>query len=196
MTNVLLTIALALITPVKPESGKFTIYQDGKRLGTEQFTITAIKGGYRAEAETQMAGEPEPIKARMELDEQLNPLSYEYTRGAGTIRVKVDKPLSEIETSANGQTSSIDFRFPEGGFIVDNNFFHHFLLLFYKVGLTGSTLSVFVPQDMQMGSATIRPKGNRTFEFEMGDIKGEATTDVDGRLIKLTVPDAKVTVER
>jgi hypothetical protein len=187
---------LALITPVKQESGRFNIYQDGKRLGTEEFTITATTGGYRAEGQTLLVGDPTPIKCRMEMDEQLNPLSYEYSHGAGTIHVKVEKPVSEIETLANGETSSINFRFPEGGFIVDNNFFHHFLLLLYKVGTAGNTLSVFVPQDMQMGSATVRPMGNHTFELDMGAIRAEATTDGEGRLIKLTVPDAKVTVER
>ena len=187
---------LLLVAPVKTEIGRFTITQDGRPIGTEEFSITAIRGGYRAEGTTQLSGDPTPIKSRMELDEQLNLLSYEYTRGTGTIRVKIESPVSEYETVADGQASSIDFRFPSGGFIVDNNFFHHYVLLLYKVGASGNSLSVFVPQDMQMGLATVRPKGNRTFELEIGSIKAEATTDADGRMLRLTVPDAKVVVER
>ena len=69
----------------------------------------------------------------MEVDENLVPTFYEYTKGEGTIRVRVKTPLSEFEsTAAGGQPESIDFRFPDRGIILDNNFFHHFLILLYR----------------------------------------------------------------
>ena len=58
------------------------------------------------------------------------------------------------------------------------------------------SVPVFVPQDGQAGSATVRAKGNRTFDLEIGSLKAVAITDADGRLIKLEVPDSNVTVER
>ena len=53
--------------------------------------------------------------------------------------------------------------FPENGFIVDNNFFSHYLLLLYKVGEAGGAAAVFVPQDMQLGVAD--RKGEREAMF-------------------------------
>jgi hypothetical protein len=34
------------------------------------------------------------------------------------------------------------------------------------------------------------------YDLVVGDVKLQATTDADGRLIRLAVPDAKVIVER
>ena len=194
--NLILTTLLLLAPAVVPESARFTIYVDGKKIGAEEFTITARKGGYIAEGKTQLAEDPMPITSLMELDEQLNPTSYEYKRGAGEIRVKIAKPLSEYATGADGQQSTTDFRFPEGGFIVDNNFFHHYVLLLYKLSSGAKTVPIFVPQDMRVGQDTIQSKGAGLFQLEIGDVKLEATTDARGRLIRLSVPDAKVVVER
>jgi hypothetical protein len=178
------------------ETAQFTIYQNGKKIGVEEFTISAHGGGYLAEGRTQISGDPKPITSRMELDEQLNPTSYEFTHGDGEIQVKFGKPTSEYEMTSGGQHSNLDFRFPDGGFVVDNNFFHHVLLLLYKAGVNGKTVPIFVPQDMRLGQATIQPKGNGVYQLQMGDVRLEATTDAAGKLIRLSVPDAKVVVER
>jgi len=111
--------------------------------------------------------------------------------------VKVGKPLSEFESTAAGsQPESIDFRFPDKGIILDNNFFHHFLLLMYRLQAGEKMFAVFVPQDMRIGSASARPTGPRNFDLELGDVKLQATTDADGRLMRLAFPDAKVVIER
>lgn len=197
MTILSLMATLLLISPVTLESGKFTITQDGKKIGSEQFTISVRKGGgFVAESKTQLAGDSSTLSSKMELDELLNPLSYEYSHGKGTIRVKIGQPTSQYETEADGKKTTTDFRFPEGGFIVDNNFFSHFLLLLYKVGDAGGTLPIFVPQDLQIGVAMVKPAGPNVFALEMGSVTMEATTDKAGKLIKLSVPSAKVTVER
>jgi hypothetical protein len=179
-----------------PETAQFTIYQNGKKIGVEEFTISAHGGGYLAEGRTEMMGDPTPITSRMELDEKLNPTSYEYQRGDGAINVKFAKPTSEYETTSGGKQSTIDFRFPDGGFVVDNNFFHHVLLLLYKAGVNGGAIPIFVPQDMRLGEAKIQPKGNGVYQLLLGAVKLEATTDAAGKLIRLSVPDAKVLVER
>jgi|SRR5213593_4506698 len=196
MNLAILSTLLLLAPAIVPETARFSIYQDGKKIGSEEFTITARRGGYVAEGRTELAGDPMPITSRLELDDQLNPTSYEYRHGNGTIRVKVSKPTSEYETTTDGKESTTDFRFPDGGFIVDNNFFHHYLLLLYKVGSGGKTLPIFVPQDMRLGEATVQPKGSGVYQLKMGDVTLEATTDAGGRLIRLSVPDAKVVVER
>jgi hypothetical protein len=133
----------------------------------------------------------------MELDDQLRPVSYEYRRGNGVIRMKIDNPLSDYETGTGDKLTNINFRFPENGFIVDNNFFHHIQLLLNKINRKGGQVAIVVPQDMGLGGVTITAKDDRTFDLQMGDVEMQAIIDpVDGRLLRLTVPAAKVVVER
>ena len=79
---------------------------------------------------------------------------------------------------------------------MDNNFFSHYLLLLYKIGEAGGEVPIFVPQDMQLGLAIVKPKGSNVYELNIGYITMEATTDKSGKLIRLTAPGSKVVVER
>jgi hypothetical protein len=197
MSILTLAATLLLLGPVTLESGKFNITREGKKVGTEQFTVSARRGGgYLVESKTQLSGDKSIQSSRMELDEKLVPLSYEYTRGNGIIRVKIEQPTSEYETEADGKKSTIDFKFPENALIIDNNFFAHYLLLMYRIGESGGELPVFVPQDIQLGIAIVKPKGNNVYELNIGYVRMEATTDKNGKLIKLTAPESKVVVER
>jgi hypothetical protein len=191
----LLTVLL-LLAPITPESGRFTIRQDGKTIGTEEFTIRSVGKGYVVDGKTQLVGDPASLASRMELDENLNPTSYEYKRGPGTIRLKIASPLSEMTITDGAASSSTDIRFPDSGSIIDNNFFHHYLILLYRVKGLDQRFGVFVPQDMQIGQARVRSTGQRTYALEVGDVKLEATVDAVGKLMRLAVPAAKVVVER
>jgi len=197
MSILTLAATLMLLGPVTLESGKFTVTQDGKKVGTEQFTISARRGGgYIAEAKLQLVGDSAVQSSRMELDEKLIPISYEYTRGKGAIRVKIIPPNIEYETESEGKKSAINLKFPENAAIVDNNFFSHYLLLLYKVGEAGGELPIFVPQDIQIGLAIVKAKGNNVYELNIGYVTMEATTDKNGKLLRLTAPEGKVVVER
>jgi hypothetical protein len=189
-------VLLLMLAPIQLETGRFSIVQNGQRIGTEEFSITAKGTGYLVEGRTQLAGDPTILSSRMELDAMLNPIAYEYRQGPATLSLKIAQPLSEVTSSNGGAESSTGFRFAPGSFIVDNNLFHHYLLLLYRVGNKGATLPIFVPQDMRQGSATIVSKGNLKYELQMGDIRLQATTDANGRLLKLEVPDANVVIER
>ena len=195
MTATLLALLFAF-APVVTESGRFTIRQDGQVVGTERFTIQSTAKGYIAEGRTELSGSQNTITSRMELDENLKPISYEYNNGQGKIRVKIQNPLSELTIADQVGESSTDFRFPDNGTIIDNNFFHHYLLLMYRIGTPNQTVNVFVPQDMQVGRASVRMTGSHTYALEVGDVKLEATVDAEGRLQRLVVPAAKVVVER
>ncbi len=190
----LLLSLLLLLAPIKAEQGRFNIVKDGRKIGTEEFAITLRGSHYVVEGKATIADVD--ISSKMELDEKLVPVSYEVSNREGKIRVNVTPPLSELQTVVGGQTSSADFRFPEGGVILDNNLFHHYLILLYRVQSGQTTFGVFVPQDMRIGSAMVRSIGPRTYDLEIGDVKMQATTDADGRLTKLTVPAANVVVER
>ena len=191
--NLLLSVLL-LLAPVKIEHGRFNILKDGKKIGTDEFSIVKNSAGYSMDGKTSIGDLT--ISSKMELNDRLEPTYYEASSREGTIRVKVVSPISELQTIVAGETSSADFRFPEGGIILDNNFFHHYLMLLYRVQAGQNTLPVFVPQDKSVGSATVRSTGARTYDLEVGDVKMQATTDADGSLIKLTVPSASVVVER
>jgi hypothetical protein len=191
--NFLLPLVL-LFAPIKAETGQFNILQDGRKIGTEQFSITKTKEGYRVEGRTTTGNEN--ISCKMELNDKLAPTFYEYSKGQGTIRVKIMDPLSEFESISQGESSSIDFRFPERGIILDTNFFHHYLILLYRFQMGEPRFSVFIPQTMSVGSVSVLATGSRTFNLDTGDVKFEATTDADGRLMRLAVPEAKVVIER
>ena len=188
---------LLLLGPLPLENGKFTIIQDGKKIGSEQFSISNRKdGGYVVESKTQLSGDPSALSSRLEVDAELNPVSYEYSHGKGQIHVSVESPISQYESVNNGAKSSMEFRFPKHGMILDNNFFAHFLLLLYKSGSESSTMPIFVPQDFQAGAATVKQTRENLFTLEIGDIHMEATTDKTGKVIRLTAPESKVVIER
>src|ERR1051326_305200 len=176
------------------------IYQDAKKIGTEEFTITPRSGGYSVEGHTVISdgAQSTDLKSRMELDAALKLTSYEFTSSVGSIRLKVDKPLSQLEYSFRGDKQSEDIRFPDDGVVLDTNFFHHYAILLNRIAGKSGTISVraFVPQELRLGSMTVRSVAANTFEIETASLKATATTDKDGRLIRLAVPDAKVVVER
>src|SRR5262249_29711889 len=98
---------LLLLGPVNLENGKFSIVQDGKKIGTEQFSIVARKGGgYVLEAKTQLAGDPSILESKLEVDASLNPISYQYSHGKGEIHVKIESPTSQYETESDGKKSA------------------------------------------------------------------------------------------
>ena len=195
MTVAILT-ALLLLPPVVPESGRFTIRQNGQVIGTEEFSVRAAGKGFLAEGRTRLEGDPDPLVCKMELDENLIPTSYEYSHGKGTIRIRVDSQSSELTVVEGGESSSTNFRYPRGASIIDNNFFHHYLLLLYRIKGNEETFPIFVPQDMQVGQARIKRTATRMYELEVGDVKIETTVDAAGRLLRLSVPAANVVVER
>jgi hypothetical protein len=185
---------LLLLAPVKIEQGRFNIIKDGSRIGTEEFSVSMRGSQYVVDGRLTMGDVV--ISSKLEVDAKLIPVSYEVSSAAGKLRVNVVKPISELQTVVGGETSSADFRFPDGGVILDNNLFHHYLILLYRVHAGEKEFPVFVPQDQSIGSAKVRSTGPRAYELEIGDVRVQATTDADGRLLKLTVPAANVVVER
>src|SRR5215475_8538664 len=116
--NILLSVLLLLVpTPVKTEHGRFNILKDGQKIGTEEFTIGRHEANYVLESKINIGDTI--ISSRMEVTDKFVPVSYEATSPGGTIRVKVDSPVSELQSVVNGETSSADFRFPEKGVILD-----------------------------------------------------------------------------
>jgi hypothetical protein len=192
-----LSLFLVIAAPVL-ERGEFTIYQGGMKIGTEEFSISARQGGYVAEGRTRIsvANQNLDIRCRMELDAQLRPTFYEFQQKGNAIRLRVQQPLSELEYAVDGKVEPDEIRFPGDAVIVDNNFFHHYLILLYRSGIAGTSLPAFVPQSRLVGLLTVRKTGDATFELQTEDLRVVATTDAQGRMIRLTAPGANVVVER
>src|SRR5215471_17390225 len=171
--NVLLSLLLLLVpTPVRTEHGRFNILKDGKPIGVDDFDISRHGSNYVFEGKTTVGGMT--ITSRMEVTEKLLPVSYEATSAGGTTRVTVALPISELQTVVNGETSSADFRFPEGGVILDNNLFDHYLILMYRVQTGQTNFPVFVPQDRRIGNAGAHRTGARTYDLEIGEVRMQA----------------------
>src|SRR5438132_1115356 len=113
----LLLSLLLLLSPVKIEHGRFNILKDGKKIGTDEFTVTMRGANYVIEGKATIGDLT--ISSKMELSDKLVPISYEVSNPEGTIRVNVASPVSELRTVVGGQTSSADFRFPDGAVILD-----------------------------------------------------------------------------
>jgi hypothetical protein len=193
--NVLLSLLLLVMpAPVKTEHGRFNIVKDGRNIGTDEFTVSRHDTNYVFESKIVIGATT--ISSRMEVTEKLMPVSYEVSNSEGTLKVSVASPVSELQTVINGETSSADFRFPEGGVILDNNLFDHYLVLMYRAQAGQRDFSVFVPQDKRVGTAKVRSTGPRTYELEIGEVRMQATVDGDGTLTRLSVPSANVVVER
>jgi hypothetical protein len=191
--NVLFSLLL-LLAPIRLERGQFTILKDGSKIGTEDFSIAKRGSGYLVEGKITIGDLV--ISSQMELDDKLRVTSYQVSSREGSLVVKVASPVSELQSVVNGETSTADFRFPDGGVILDNDFFHHYLILMYRVQAGQNSFSVFVPRDMRDGSATVRRTGPASYDLDVGEVRLQATTDSDGRLTKLVVPSANVVVQR
>ena len=193
--NVLLSLLLLVMpAPVKTEHGRFNIVKDGRNIGTDEFTVSRHDTNYVFESKIVIGATT--VSSRMEVTEKLMPVSYEISNSEGTLKVNVASPVSELQTVINGETSSADFRFPDGGVILDNNLFDHYLVLMYRAQAGQREFSVFVPQDRSVGTAKVRSTGPRTYELEIGEVRMQATVDGDGTLTRLSVPSANVVVER
>jgi hypothetical protein len=190
----LLSLLLLLAPPVKVEHGRFNIIKDGKSIGTDEFTVSRHDTNYVLEGKTTIGDLT--MTSRIEVTDKLVPVSYEGTTAGGTTRVNIASPVSELQTVVKGETETAKFRFPEGGVILDNNLFDHYLILMYRAQTGQNSFAVFVPQDRSIGNATVRSTGPRTYDLEVGDVKMQATVDADGALTKLSVPAANVVVER
>jgi hypothetical protein len=197
--NLLFSILL-LFLPLRAESGKFTILQDNKKIGTEDFSITPRAGGYIIEGRTVMTegSHTLDIKSFMELNEKLEVRSYDFKSATSTINLKVGSPISRIETVVNGTKQGDDVRFPSDGVVLDSNFFHHFAILVYRFRQAPTAMGIpaLVPQELQLAPISIKSIAVDTYEIDTGNVKVTATTDKEGKLLKIAVPAAKVVVER
>ncbi len=193
-----LVLMLLAVGPAQVENSRFTVSVDGERVGTEEFSLVRNGDGFLATGHTRLEinGQRVDVRSRMELDGGFNPIAYEYRSGDQVLSVEIAGQVAEIEFMVDGQRTPYEVRFPLGGMIVDDNFFHHYMLVLYRLGVRGGTVPVIVPQQMTLGALEVARVGEGTYEMRSENLQLRATTDEEGRLLRLALPDSNVVVER
>jgi hypothetical protein len=191
-----LLVAVLLFVP-QAENGRFRISLNGGLVGSEEFSVLRSGGGFVASGQLRLRVDGQSVEAesRMELDAEFNPVSYEYRSGNRSLRMEIGEPTT-LEITVDGVSNSLDIRFPEGGVIVDDNFFHHYALLLNQVGEGGGEVQAFVPQQLTTGTIRVEPAGSGRFDLTTENLRLEARIDGEGRLVRLAAPDSSVIVER
>ena len=194
----IVSLILRAILPLQVESSRFTVSVEGERVGTEEFSVVRNGGGFLATGHTRLDvnGQRVDVRSRMELDDNFNPITYEYRSGDQVLKVDIAGQVAEVEYTEGGRRTPYDVRFPLGGMIVDDNFFHHYMFVLYRLGEAGGTVPVFVPQQMTLGALEIVRLGEGSYELQSGNLRLRATTDEEGRLLRLNLVDSNVVVER
>ncbi len=217
-----LGLALAAASPLlgqpsKDQQGVLRIEVEGKVVGTERYQIVHAGSTIRAQAEIQLevAGETVRQNTSLVLSRNYELLSYEW---------RLEKPRkSFVRIGMVDGRARVTFPRPDGTeeeqqfdfgtdrmALLDNNVFHHFLLLahLYDAEKGGpQTIRVFVPQSVQPGVVTMEAKGVETVEVNGKKVLArrlEITTEDNQVLlwisdekgiVRLQVPQSHVIVQ-
>ena len=167
----IVSLILLALLPLQVESSRFTVSIEGERVGTEESSVVRNGDGFLATGHTQLDVNSQrvDVRSRMELDANFNPIAYEFRSEDQVLNVDIAGQIAEIVYTEGGQRTPYDVRFPLGGMIVDDNLFHHYMLVLHRLGEAGGAVPVFVPQQITFGGArsrTCRRRVLRTAERE------------------------------
>jgi hypothetical protein len=203
------------------ESGSFRILFGGEPIGQEKFQITESPYGFKATAEVQLTIEREKgkavfvLKPVLTLNKSFEPSSYQVTQEDGalkrTVRVIFKPDKSERIYEAGNEHDSREIELKKDVIILDDNAFHHYILLakrfdFVKGGV--QEFSAFVPQQFLAGRISISDKGKEAITIgekgvvlqhllvDTGELQISLWLDERHELKKLSVPKSNVEVVR
>lgn len=201
---------------VEAQKDRLRILRNGQPVGSEQYEIAGTGTEVHARADVTLSlGEAQVHqKASLLLRADLAPRRYEW---------RMEEPLKRwLRVEFSGNRGTIYFPREDGQeeqqvfdfgttrvAVLDNNIFHHFLLLarLYDFDRGGpQTIKVFIPQSVQPGEVTVELLGVETREVEgrPQPVRQLALTTADnrvllwvsarGRFVRLQVPQANVEV--
>ena len=203
------------------EQGSFKIFFGGELIGEERFQIVAEATNYKAWAEINLTLERGKdkvtfnIKPALQFTRFFEPLSYNVLQEAGGNRMKASiqfRPESSQAVYETGhETDSREIKLNEDVMILDDNVFHHYILLakrydYLKGGV--QEFSAFVPQQFLAGSISVADKGfeqiqlgNKTSSLQhllvdTGEIQISLWLNGHHELQKISVPKSNVDVLR
>jgi hypothetical protein len=210
--------AAAGSSTLAPDKGKFTIKLDGKTVGHEEFEIAPAGGGWLAKGTSDIKppeGSASKITGSLTMQPDGAPMSYDWT-------AQTDKAMSAHVLFANGVakiTIQVQGADPLHPFeqnltftspliaVLDNNLYHQYAVLarLYDWSKRGEqSFPVIIPQELTPGSVSVQSTGQasadgQTYEglkVKTSDLEILLLLDANHRLMRLEVPDAKVSVIR
>ena len=155
------------------------------------------------------------IHSTLRFNDLFEPKAYEVVQEAGPnrMRAKVDfqPDRSRVSYFSDEETDRRRIELKEDVTILDDNVFHHYLILSKRYDLCRGGIqefSAFVPQQFLAGGITVSEVGKeeveiadqpfwlRRFRVDTGEMIVNYWLDSDLRLIKLAIPDSEVEVVR
>jgi hypothetical protein len=199
----------------REDKGKLTIKLGGQIVGHEEFEIAPSGGGWLAKGTAEIKppeGASSKISGSLALQADGAPISYnwsaqaEKTNGAHVLFANGVASITLEMQGARPFQQDLTFKSPLIA-VLDNNLYHQYAVLarIYDWSKGGvQTFPVIIPQELTPGSITVQSTGSatadgKTYEglrVSSSDLEILLLLDTQHRLMRLEVPDAKVSVIR
>lgn len=197
------------------DKGKFTIKLAGQTVGHEEFDISPAEGGWLAKGTSDIKppeGAPSKVTGSLTLQANGSPISYEWTaqsdktNGAHILFANGVARITLEMQGARPFQQDLSFNNPLI-LVLDNNLYYQYAVLarIYDWSKGGEqTFPVLIPQDLTPGTVKVAATGSasadgKTYEglkVNSADLEIQLLLDNNHRLIRLEVPEAKVSVIR
>lgn len=197
------------------DKGKFTIKLAGQTVGHEEFDISPAEGGWLAKGTSDIKppqGAPSKVTGSLTLQADGAPISYEWiaqsdkTNGAHIIFANGIARITLEMQGARPFQQDLSFNTPLIA-VLDNNLYYQYAVLarIYDWSKGGEqTFPVLIPQDLTPGTVKVVATGSasadgKTYEglkVSSSDLEILLLLDNNHRLIRLEVPEARVSVIR
>jgi hypothetical protein len=197
------------------DKGKLTIKLGGRTVGHEDFEIAPSGGGWLAKGVAEIKppdSAASKVSGSLTLQPDGAPISYQWsaqaekTNGAHILFANGVASITLEMQGARPFQQDLTFNTPLIA-ILDNNLYHQYAVLarIYDWSKRGvQTFPVLIPQELTPGSITVQFAGSasadgKTYEglkVNTSDLEILLLLDGNHRLMRLEVPDAKVSVIR
>jgi hypothetical protein len=197
------------------DKGKFTIKLAGQTVGHEEFDIAPAEGGWLAKGTSDIKppqGAPSKVTGSLTLQADGSPISYEWsaqsdkTNGAHIVFANGIARITLEMQGARPFQQDLSFNNPLI-VVLDNNLYYQYAVLarIYDWAKGGEqTFPVLIPQELTPGTVRVGSGGSasadgKTYEglkVSSSDLEIQLLLDNNHRLIRLEVPEAKVSVIR
>jgi hypothetical protein len=197
------------------DKGKLTIKLGGQTVGHEEFEIAPSGGGWLAKGTAEIKppeGASSKVSGSLTLQGNGAPISYDWsaqaekTNGAHVLFANGVASITLEMQGARPFQQDLSFGSPMIA-VLDNNLYHQYAVLariydWSKGGI--QTFPVIIPQELTPGSITVQSAGSATSDGKTyeglkvisSDLEILLLLDSNHRLMRLEVPDAKVSVIR